>query len=117
MYFADLQASLLENLRVRVRNGQMTERGLARLIGVSQPHMHNVLKGTRFLSSELADQILQRLRISVFDLVERDRLTKYLRAEQPLASESTLVPMLIGALGPGHPWPATVDTHQRFAVP
>jgi hypothetical protein len=83
MYFADLQASLLESLRTRVRNGQVTERGLARLVGVSQPHMHNVLKGTRFLSSELSDQILRCLNISVLDLVDRALLTQYMSAPQP----------------------------------
>ena len=33
--------------------------------------MHNVLKGVRFLSSDLADQILRSLNISILDLLDR----------------------------------------------
>ena len=117
MYFADLQESLLDNLRTRVRNGHLTERGLARLVGVSQPHMHNVLKGSRFLSSELADKILHRLNISVLDLVDRGCLRQYVNGSHPALPECTYVPMLSGVLGPGHTWPAAVDSHQRFPVP
>lgn len=117
MYLADLQAALLDILRTRVRNGALTERGLARLVGVSQPHMHNVLKGHRFLSQDLADRILQRLHISVFDLLDRRRLEDYLNAKKPAIPECVYVPVLSGVLGPGHAWPATVDKHQRFPVP
>ena len=45
MLFSDARSSLVAVLRARVRNGELTERGLARLVGVSQPHIHNVLKG------------------------------------------------------------------------
>ena len=47
----------------------LTERGLAGLIGVSQPHMHNILKGIRKLSPVVADRILATLEISLLDLV------------------------------------------------
>ena len=57
MLFADVRNALTAVLRARVRNGELTERGLARLVGVSQPHIHNVLKGVRALSPELSDQI------------------------------------------------------------
>jgi len=56
--------------RESVRNGEFTERGLARLTGVSQPHMHNVLKGVRFLSIKLADRILYALDIQLIDLLD-----------------------------------------------
>jgi hypothetical protein len=79
--------------------------------------MHNVLKGRRFLSQDLADQILHRLNISVFDLVDRGTLENYVNSQKPLISESIYVPVLSGMLGPGHAWPAAVDKHQRFAVP
>ena len=61
MYFQVLQLRLLATLKEMVRKGDMTERRLARLTGVSQPHMHNVLKGVRILSSEVADEILRHL--------------------------------------------------------
>ena len=47
MLFADVRNALTAVLRARVRNGELTERGLARLVGVSQPHIHNVLKGSK----------------------------------------------------------------------
>jgi hypothetical protein len=52
-----------------VRNGEISERSLARLAGISQPHIHNVLKGARLLSTDMADQILRRLRIDLADLL------------------------------------------------
>jgi predicted transcriptional regulator len=69
--FQELRRKLVANLRDRVRNGQATERGLARTTGVSQPHMHHVLKGKRLLSLETADRILDGLQMDVLDLVER----------------------------------------------
>ena len=41
------------HLRTRIQNGELTERSLARLTGISQPHIHNVLKGAKILSPEL----------------------------------------------------------------
>jgi transcriptional regulator with XRE-family HTH domain len=69
MYFETLRTRLIAGIQARVRNGEMTERGLARLTGLSQPHIHNLLKGTRALSPPVADRILQRLEISVLDLL------------------------------------------------
>jgi len=116
MYFTDLQYSLLEILKARIRNGELTERGLARLVGVSQPHMHNVLKGARFLSPNLADQILRHLHMSAVDLMNREGVARHVPPEQPSASEYTHVPMLDGTLGPGHSWPSRVHSHNRFAL-
>ncbi|MBS1856033.1 MAG: XRE family transcriptional regulator [Acidobacteria bacterium] len=70
MTFLQLQQRLLEHLRLRVQSGEATERGLARLAGVSQPHLHNVLKGKRLLSVEMADEILRNLQIGVLDLIQ-----------------------------------------------
>lgn len=74
MTFLDLQQRLLEELRQRVRSGAATERGLARLTGISQPHLHNVLKGKRFLSMQKADEVLHRLQIDVLSLIELEEL-------------------------------------------
>ena len=69
MNFVDLQQRLLENLRHRVQSGEATERSLARLAGLSQPHLHNVLKGKRLLSLDMADKILHNLQLGVMDLI------------------------------------------------
>ena len=74
MTFHDLQQRLLKELRQRVRSGAATERGLARLSGISQPHLHNVLKGKRKLSLTKADGILHRLQIDLLQLLEPEEL-------------------------------------------
>ena len=74
MTFHQLQQRLLDRLRQRIRSGEATERGLARIAGVSQPHLHNVLKGKRLLSVEMADEILRNLGLDVLDLLEPEEL-------------------------------------------
>ncbi len=69
MDFQTLQSNLLAQLRRRVLNGELTERGLARMSGLSQPHVHHVLKGARTLSLASTDRILRTLGLSVLDLV------------------------------------------------
>jgi len=68
--FKHLEHRFLCELRERIRSGAVTERGLARLTGVSQPHIHNVLKGKRFFSLEKADQVLGSLGLDVLDLID-----------------------------------------------
>lgn len=70
MTLGDLQQRFVALLRKRVRNGELTERGLARMVGVSQPHMHNVLHGKRCFSIETTDEMMRLLRVDVFDLIE-----------------------------------------------
>jgi predicted transcriptional regulator len=70
--FQALQARLVVHLRHRVRSGEITERSLARVTGISQPHLHNVLKGKRFLSVEKSDQILHQLHLDLMDLIAAD---------------------------------------------
>jgi hypothetical protein len=79
MNFRDLQDRLTANLRERVRGGEVTERGLARLTRVSQPHLHNVLKGKKLLSTDMADQVLHHLRMDILDLVDPGELLEWHR--------------------------------------
>jgi hypothetical protein len=116
MFFGDLRDSLLETLRSRVRNGELTERSLARLVGISQPHIHNVLKGVRNLSPDMMDRFLYHLRISALDLVDRSELARYLGSESSETSRYSYLPVVAGRLGPGHPWPVAVEAHERFPV-
>jgi len=69
MNFSDLLAALQAEVRGRLRNGELTERGFARRIGLSQSHMHNVLSGVRSLTPITADRILKKLGLTVLDLV------------------------------------------------
>jgi len=117
MYFQVLQLRLLATLKEMVRKGDMTERRLARLTGVSQPHMHNVLKGVRILSSEVADEILRHLKISVYDLLDREEV--FVAAPDHYADLLPYrdVPVLNGRLGPGHAFPSTHNPVERYPFP
>jgi hypothetical protein len=75
--FRHFHERLTQNLRDRVRSGEVTERGLARLTQVSQPHIHHVLKGKRLLSPDMADKVLQSLHIDLLDLVEPRELLEW----------------------------------------
>lgn len=66
--FAELLDLVREEVRTRVRNGQATERGLALRAGVSQPYLHNVLKGARQMTPDLADRLMRELNLTVTDL-------------------------------------------------
>ena len=70
MTLGDLQQRFIALLRKRVRNGELTERGLAKLVGISQPHMHNVLHGKRTFSLQTTDDMMRQLRVDVLDLIE-----------------------------------------------
>jgi transcriptional regulator with XRE-family HTH domain len=69
MDFQELERRFIEHLRERIRSGELTERRLARLTGISQPHVHNVLKGKRIFSLQAADTILHVLRLDLLDLI------------------------------------------------
>jgi hypothetical protein len=93
MSLDSLHRQLAMVARQRVHSGELTERGLARLCGVSQPHMHNVLKGIRSLSTASADRLLVALNLSVPELIWR--------ASGPIDTGVQAVPVLRNRLGPG----------------
>jgi len=76
MNFQGFHGLLIHHLNQSLQTGEITERGLARRVGISQPHIHNVLKGKRLLSWESADALLRELDLSLLDLVSRDENTK-----------------------------------------
>ena len=113
--FQDAQLKLLAQVRDRIRNGEFTESGFARFIGISQPHVHNVLKGVRKLSPQILDAIMSRLHISLLDFVPMDELQTYIRRHlHPPAAE---VPFLDAPIGPGLPWPQRINRRKRFPLP
>jgi transcriptional regulator with XRE-family HTH domain len=116
MRFDDFQKMLVASLRARVRNGELTERGLAKAVGVSQPHIHNILKGVRILSPEIGDQILQELNLSLFDLLNPEHADRPLSLDVIAASQYSQVPVLKGRIGPGHPWPTEISSSERFPI-
>lgn len=115
MDFRLLQIRLVSHVRARVRNGELTECALARITGISQPHIHNVLKGTRLLSMHMADQLLQRLRINLADLLTpADAAAPGLELRN--SGECRMVTMLDGWIGRDHPYPQSPG-RERYPFP
>lgn len=114
--FQDARLRLLAYVRNEIRNGELTERRLARLVGISQPHAHNVLKGVRTLSPQVFDLVLKYLHLSLLDLAPTEELEAQLerRRQRPRVAE---IPFLATPLGPGQPWPAEVDWRKTFPAP
>jgi len=80
--FAELGSRLIEFVAGRIRNGDYTERGLARILDVSQPQLHNVLKGARPLRPDLADLLLRYFQISALDLAYAHELTTQIKIRE-----------------------------------
>ncbi len=116
MTYQDAQSKLLALVRDRIQNGELTERGLARRIGISQPHVHNVLKGVRNLSSEIFDLILEHFEMSLLDLAPAEDLEASLRGRRP-AERTAEVAFLVSPIGPGMSWPMGIDRRQGFPLP
>jgi hypothetical protein len=74
MYFESLQLRLVAHVQERVQRGELTEKGLARRMGISRPHLHNVLKGIRLLSPQIGDVLLRHLHITLVDCLKEDEL-------------------------------------------
>ena len=77
--FEVLRARLILLVKLRINNGEFTERGLSRILGISQSQTHNVLKGARRLQMQLADRILTKLGFSLVDLLDEGELAAALR--------------------------------------
>ena len=80
--FADIQARLISFVVTKIRNGEWTERRLARVLDVSQPQLHNVLKGARPLKPEFADVLLRHFEIGILDLVLSAELIIHIKAHE-----------------------------------
>jgi transcriptional regulator with XRE-family HTH domain len=109
--FEVLRTRLVQLVKLRVNNGEFTERGLARILGISQSQAHNVLKGARLLQVQLADRMLAKLGLSATDLFSEDELDAALRLKmgewdpQFAGNEETGLPEfdLPGAMAPKKP--------------
>jgi len=116
MHFRELHRRLIGALQSRLRNGELTERRLARLTGISQPHIHNVLKGKRILSQHFADIILRKTNLSLLDLLQPEGAAGRSCANCGDNSRLVAVPVLEGWLGPGLPLavPVSAVDHHPF---
>jgi len=72
--FDELIERLRAYIRLQINSGEFTERSLARILRVSQPHLHNMLKGARRINTEFADRIMAKFRISILDLISDEEI-------------------------------------------
>jgi len=105
MKLADIEERLLDNLRARVKRREISERRLALQAGFSQPHIHNVLKGARQLTSGVADRLMERLGLDLESLFETSELERVLPHREFKDSIFREVPMLKGRIAAGQPFP------------
>ena len=117
MTFHDTHERLVAHLRNRVRNGELTERALARQLGISQPHVNNVLRGRRKLSPEIADLLLKFFNVSVLDLYADGELHNNLRARVVQDGRLNIAALLKHPLGPRNEWAGTTDGRSRYLWP
>jgi transcriptional regulator with XRE-family HTH domain len=116
MRFGLLKKRLHGYLLRLVQNGDTTERGLARQTGISQPHIHNLLKGIRSMNPDIADAIMSKLGLTVLDLFDTAELAEALWARRADEETRVEIPVLDGRLGPALPWPAEVSLFERMPV-
>ncbi len=116
MNFITARERLLAELRDRLQNGEVTERALARRLGLSQPHINNVLRGRRNLSPEIADLLLNSFHYSLLDLFSERELQSHVNSLQMPATPLD-VGVLKRPLGPGHEWEAVLDSNLRYRSP
>jgi len=122
--FEILLFKLRSLLREKVKNGELTERGMARATGVSQPHLHNILKGIRTLPPELADQLISLAGLDLQNLIgmkpfeaEGPALTGIAAASNGNSSEiEGFVPTIAGPVAdyPGYQLTADASMEPRF---
>jgi transcriptional regulator with XRE-family HTH domain len=114
--FRDARHKLLAYVRDEVRNGDLTERSFARLVGISQPHAHNVLKGARTLSPQIFDLILKYLHLSLLDLAPLDEIEAQLTRRRTHEKVAEIV-YLEAPIGPGHPWSGQLNWQRTYPAP
>jgi transcriptional regulator with XRE-family HTH domain len=115
--FEIVRGRLIEAVRRRIRAGEITERALARKAGLSQPHLHNILKGVRALNPETGDQLLETVGLTITDLLDSDELRRALFLVGKNAEPAVEVPVLHCRIGPGLPWTDQPSPFERVRVP
>jgi len=114
--FREAQLKLLAYVVDRIHNGELTERGFARLLGISQPHVHNVLKGVRNLSPEIFDSILKYFNMSLLDLASVEEVEANLKKRKALGQVAEAA-FLDSPIGPGMPWPEGINWRRSYPLP
>lgn len=117
MNFHDTHERLVDQVRSRLQNGEITERALARHLGLSQPHVNNVLRGRRKFSPEVADLLLKFFHFSLLDLYADVELRTNLHQRLLGSPGGDMVSVLRYPLGPGNEWLPAIDRHIAYRLP
>jgi len=115
--FFDTHERLLAEIRNRLRNGELTERALARHLGISQPHVNNVVRGRRKLSPEIADLILNFLHCSLLDLYAEGELRNNLHDRIIPGNNGEAAKVLKFPIGPGQDWSVVPEIKWQYRLP
>ena len=107
--FRELSDRLVSHLKALIRSGELTERGLARLVGYSQPHVHNVLAGVRGVNMRFADDVLRSLGITLEELATD--------GDQGTPLNHIRVPMCSGELSSNRGFPKESEGSSVILVP
>ena len=70
--FSQIRQLVIAALQRKINNGELTERGLARLSRLSQPCVHNVLKGNRLGSMSTLDRLIKAARLDLQHLLQSE---------------------------------------------
>lgn len=106
--FHRLFDALLSHVRGRIGGGELSERGFARLMGYSQPHVHNVLAGVRRMNARFADDLLGALGLSLEELSNST-------ARRPLSHVP--VPLCSGEISPNREYPSEKSVAAAILAP
>lgn len=113
--FDDLAQRFVRDLAKLIHSGAVTERRLAGIVGVSQPHLHNVVNGLRKLTPTVADLIMDRLDWSLLDLVESAEAQSLLNRRQASLAHGREIPLSRAGLGIGFAFPG--EEYTEITVP
>lgn len=115
--FERLLNRLARRLAALLTNGEYTERGLARLTGISQPHLHHILSGKRSLTPQVADAFLANLGWSIGDLFSAAELDQILLDCRSNRENRVRIPVITGRIGPDSPFPDTHSVQEWLLLP
>jgi hypothetical protein len=93
LYITGFCGRVIQMALLRVHSGMISERALARRAGISQPHLHNALKGIRTLSPEATDRLMRALNVTIPQILWA--------AGGFSPDEVRAVPLLRDRIGPG----------------
>src|SRR5215472_16784619 len=94
----------------------MTERGLARLLDISQPHAHHVIHGNRRITPGIFDLTMEKFGLNVLDLCSAAELDSALKRQPARDFARRLQAGPSVQVGPGAPWRAEIAAVDSFAV-